>query len=222
MSLGDIMVNEAEMNKIMRLFERRQKIIRHNNSCVIETVAFYENFLLFHIIKPYFFNNNYDNCEKIKKYMRDRMTLMDRFEIIVDIAKSKKIENFKGFDTFIKMRNEVSHNLSTVNEYNIESKENKVFVGGKESTWDNYLDEIKEWSKLSLDMAKFIMNVYKSINDFDNPMGFHYCKVESKCILVQHNLIFPEPEGDYVSFVFRGLDFDLIQYINEEEEFNLL
>ena len=42
---------------------------------------------------------------------------------------------------------------------------------------------------------------------------FVYCKTIGDCILVQHNLICPEIEGDYVCYFKNGFDMDLLDYL---------
>lgn len=47
-------VELQEHFKDMKIIEGRNKIILHNNNCIIETIAFYEHVLLNDIIKPFF------------------------------------------------------------------------------------------------------------------------------------------------------------------------
>lgn len=95
--------NLEEHFKIMKILEGRNKIILHNNNCIIEIIAFYENVLLNDIIKPFLFNENYDRNLEIKDIINDRLSFMDRFKIICKIAKTYDIPNFKQFDDYIKM-----------------------------------------------------------------------------------------------------------------------
>jgi hypothetical protein len=205
-----------EIEKVNRIFERRHKIIRHNNCCIIDTISFYENFLLNNIIKPYIFNDNYDTCDGVSDLISDRLSFMDRFKIVCKIAKEHNIKNFKSFDKLVEMRNSVAHNISSIGELDIKSKENAIFFGGKKMTWNAYLSELVKWSKLSKEMAQFILEVYSATNVSNNCFGFMYCKVMGDCVLVQNNLLYPEPKEEYTSFTFGGLDNELIQYINEE------
>lgn len=215
-------MNENELKdfeKTIRLFERRHKIIRHNNCCIIETISFYENVLLNNIIKPYLFTENFDICDGINELISDRLSFMDKYKIVCKIAKKNRINNFKEFDKLIKMRNDVAHNISSIGKLNPKTKENKIYFGGKELTWDEYLKELQKWAKLSENMARFIMNIYSVINSPDNNFFFIYCKVIGNCVLVQNNLLYPEPDDNYTCFTFRGLDSELIQYINEEQKY---
>ena len=149
-------MEEKEIERISRIFERRSKIIRHNNSCIIETISFYENFLLRFIIEPYFFNKSYDEMKELKKFFENRMNIMDIYKIVVEIGRRRGIQNFKKFDNYIKMRNEVAHNLTSITSYDIKSKEGYVIIGGREITWKKYLSEIKEWAEYSYEMARYI------------------------------------------------------------------
>lgn len=212
-------MEEKEIERISRIFERRSKIIRHNNSCIIETISFYENFLLRFIIEPYFFNKSYDEMKELKKFFENRMNIMDRYKIVVEIGRRRGIQNFKKFDNYIKMRNEVAHNLTSITSYDIKSKEGYVIIGGRKITWKKYLSEIKEWAEYSYEMARYIMNVYKSVFDYSNKLiQFHYCKIMGECILVKNSLILPEPNGEYTCFADVGLDSELREYIIEEKK----
>ena len=62
------MKKENEIEKICRMFKRRNEIIRYNNSCIIETVSFYEGFILELIIEPFFFNKEYYKYKELKKF----------------------------------------------------------------------------------------------------------------------------------------------------------
>ncbi len=209
--------NDKEFEEVIRLFERRRKIMIHNNNCILETVIFYENFFLSHIIKPLFFSENYASYEKMNDFIKNRMNFMDRYKVVLEIARKKGINGIKEFDKFIEMRNNLAHNLSNIASYNRITEESEILFGGKQITWDAYLVKINKWANLSYDMAKFTKDVYKSNNKIDNMiMMFNYCTVEGKCILIQRNVILPEPEGEYTSFVHSGIDTDLLQYINEE------
>ena len=210
--------NLEEHFKIMKILEGRNKIILHNNNCIIEIIAFYENVLLNDIIKPFLFNENYDSNLEIKDIINDRLSFMDRFKIICKIAKIYDIPNFKQFDDYIKMRNKIAHNLSSVVNINIKTKESLVCFAGKEITWNQYMEELKKWSKLSRSMSEFILNVFKCVNENKNAI-FPYCKVEGNCVLVQHNLIYPEIEGEYTSFFKTGFNMDLLDYVNEEQKY---
>lgn len=79
------------------------------------------------------------------------------------------------------------------------------------------LDYLKEWCSISFEIAEFSKLLYEIV-DFDkySLMSFHYCKIYGGCLLVQRQIILPEPEGEYISFVHDGLDFELIKLISEE------
>lgn len=205
--------------KVTKIIEGRNKIILHNNNCIIETIAFYEHVLLNDIIKPFLFNENYDTHLEIKAIISDRLSFMDRFKIVCKIAKNYNIVRFKQFDDYIKMRNRIAHNLSSVINMNIKTKESQIFFAGEEITWNKYMEELKKWAKLSHQMAEFILNVFKEINKDKSNAGFPYCKVEGHCVLVQHNLIYPEVDGEYTSFFKTGFNMDLLDYVNEEQKY---
>lgn len=102
---------------------------------------------------------------------------------------------------------------------NIKTKESQIFFAGEEITWNKYMEELKKWAKLSHQMAEFILNVFKEINKDKSNAGFPYCKVEGHCVLVQHNLIYPEVDGEYTSFFKTGFNMDLLDYVNEEQKY---
>ena len=205
--------------KVMKIIEGRNKIILHNNNCIIEIIAFYEQVLLNDIITPFLFNDNYSVYSEIKELVSDRLSFMDRFKIVCKIAKIFNISNFKKFDDYIKMRNKIAHNLSSVININTDTKESQVYFAGEEITWKQYLQELENWSKLSFEMAEFILDVFKNINKNKENAIFPYCKVEGKCALVQCNLIYPEIEGEYMSFFKIGFNMDLLDYVNEEQKY---
>lgn len=203
----------------IKIIEGRNKIILHNNNCIIEIIAFYEQVLLNDIIKPFIFNKNYDTYSEIRDIISDRLTFMDRFKIVCKIAKIYNITKFKQFDEYIKMRNRIAHNLSSVISINLETKDSQIFFAGEEITWKQYMKELEKWSILSEKMADFILNVFKSVNVTKDYAVFPYCKVEGHCALVQHNLVYPEIAGEYTSFFKTGFNMDLLEYVNEEQEY---
>lgn len=182
-------MDSEEIAKVSSDFERINQIIRYNNSYIIELISFYENFILEKIIKPFYFNENINNYKKMNDFIRNRMNFMDRFKIVVEIARNKGIKNFKGFDDFVKMRNEAAHNLIAANLYDIPNKEFQIYFEGKIITWERYCKLLEEWAELSLDMATFIRDVFKSIKHYSNHIVFFdYCKVE-ECTLIKQRLI---------------------------------
>ncbi|MBQ6149821.1 hypothetical protein IJI86_02495 [Candidatus Saccharibacteria bacterium] len=208
-----------KINSIVKLFDRRQKILAHNNTCIIEITSFYENVLLNDIIKPFLFNGNYNDHEDIAIYIGNKLNFMDRFKIVSKIAKINNIERFKKFDNFIELRNSVAHNISAMGSFNSLKNEHEISFGGKEILWNEYLEKLEMWSELSHDMAKFIMDTYISLHGAEKPAIFAYCKLEGGCLLVGHNLILPEPEGEYTSFFRNGIDMEMLQWIKEENEY---
>lgn len=206
--------------EVQHIFDRRNKIILHNNYCILETVSFYEHVLLNNVIKPFFFNDNYTKYCEISEVIDERLSFMDRFKIVKKLAKIINVSDFAKIDNFIKLRNMIAHNLSSVSMLNVKTKKNEIILGGKKTTWDNYLKDLKEWAFLSYDMARFVKDVFCEVNPTERLAAFMYCKIEGKCVLVQHNLIYPEPEGEYTSFFKNGLDMNLLQYINEELEYS--
>lgn len=85
-----LVFNEIKSLEMMHMFNRRNKIILYNNYCILETVAFYENILLDDIIKPFFFNDNYNRYPDISELIEERLSFMDRFKIVKKIAKKNR------------------------------------------------------------------------------------------------------------------------------------
>ncbi len=208
-----------ETMKNANMINGRNKIIIHNNNCIIETIAFYEHVLLNDIINPFLFTENYDSNSDIKDIISDRLSFMDRFRIICKIAKIYNINNFKKFDKYIKMRNRVAHNLSSVIDINTLTKESNIYFAGQEMTWKQYMLELSEWATMSKEMAGFVLKVFKNVNKTKEHAFFPYCKVEGHCALVQHNLIYPEIDGEYTCFFNTGFNMDLLDYVNEEQKY---
>lgn len=69
-------------------------------------------------------------------------------------------------------------------------------------------------------MARFIKDIFCQVNDTEKFAAFMYCKIEGNCVLVQHNLIYSESEGEYTNFFKTGFNMDLLQYIKEELQYN--
>lgn len=211
------------MDDVGRMFQRRGKIIRHNNYAILETLIFYENFLLYQIITPYFFNNNFKKSKQFEKFILDRMNIMDKYKLVKEIANEYKIDitlSQKKFEKFIQFRNDIAHNHSNVGLYNVNTKENLVYIGGKEITWERYLVDLKEWSDISLEMANLILEIYDKV-DITNKLGLVgiiYCEIFGNCALMPHNRLFPSPEEDYKSPAGNGIGGDLYQFIVEENK----
>ena len=212
---NDYGFNEAMKNA--NIVNGRNKIILHNNNCIIETIAFYEHVLLNDIIKPFLFNEKFDMNTDIKEIISDRLSFMDRFRIVCKIAKIYNIPNFKKFDDYIRMRNRIAHNLSSVIDINVATKESNILFAGQEITWKQYMLELSKWATISKDMAEFVLNVFKNVNQTKAHAIFPYCKVEGRCAIVQHNLMYPEIDGEYTSFFKTGFNMDLLDYVNEEQ-----
>lgn len=101
--------NSIDLNQaldVQHIFDRRNKILLHNNYCIFETIAFYDNIFLNNIIKPYLFMENFDKNIKIKKIIVDRFSFMDKYKIIKEMAKDFNITPLsqKQFEIFINMR----------------------------------------------------------------------------------------------------------------------
>ncbi len=200
----------------IKLLEGRNKIIQNNNTCIIETIAFYEYALLDDIIKPYLFNENYDNCPEVDEILSEKLSIMDKYKIVCKIAKKLEIENFKRFDKFIKIRNEIAHNLSSVTNIETQGKESEIRIGKTITSWSEYKKNLKNWAELSKEMAEFILSLFEKINSDKKNMFFVYCKVEANCILVQHCLLFPRINDDYTCFFKSGFNTDLLEYTKNE------
>ena len=132
---------------------------------------------------------------------------------------NNKIDKFKKFDDFIKIRNNIAHNLSSILNIDVNTKESEVSIGDKIITWSQYKEQINEWCNLSFELANFILKLYSKLNDGKVHAHFMYCKTEGDCVIVQHNLIYPQIEGDYTSFFKTGFNMDLLDYLNDEIKF---
>lgn len=212
-----------EIENISRLFERRRKIIEFNNNSILEITIFYENFFLFRIIQNVFFNENFEKNHKFKKFIIERMNFIDKYNVIKELAQKNGIEpvSISEFDFFIKTRNNIAHNLSSVDTYNSETTETTLVFGGESTTWEEYLKTIQKWSDITLKLANFTRNVFKATcNSEDIFTCFRYCKIMGNCALIQHNLLLEEPDGEYTFFAKNGIDSELLQYLHEEN--NLL
>lgn len=215
-------LSDGDLNQhfaLLRIFERRNKILIHNNYCVLETIMFYENVFLNNIIRPYLFSENYDKYPEVANLINDRLNFIDRFKIVKKIGKIYNVKDFKKIDRFIEMRNKIAHNLSSIGPLNIESKENIIFLGNEEMTWDEYIIILNEWTKLSYEIATFTKEIFIKVNSSVKNAIFMYCKTEGECVLVQHNLIIPKPDAEYISFFKNGLNMDLLEYLKEEIEY---
>ena len=201
---------------IADIIEGRNKFIINNNMCIIETISFQDNVILNDIIKPVIFSDNYNLIPGISNIFIDRLSFMDKYKIMCKIADYHKVKKFKKIDKYLKMRNNIAHNLTLLATLNHITKESEVLFANQKITWTKYKEELKEWADLSLEMANFILNVYSKINDNNKYAVFAYCKIEGDCVLVQHNLIYPKPAGNYISFFRNGFNMDLLDYLNRE------
>lgn len=213
-------INMEKLFNISKIMEGRNKFILNNNMCIVETTAFLDNTMLNAIIKPTLFKENYNTIPGISDIFIDRLSFMDKYKIVCKIADFYNIERFKKIDPYLKMRNNIAHNLTTLISLNEDTGESEVMYANQKITWSEYKKMLKEWSDLSFKMAKFIMNVFAKINDERNNAVFPYCKVEGECVLVQNNLIYPEPNGEYTSFFRNGFNMDLLNYLNNEVKYN--
>lgn len=214
--------SSIDFEKVMAVFKRREKFIMHNNYCILEIIAFYDNFFLNRIIKEYLLNDNYDKNDKVKKIITTSLSFTDKYKIVKEIAKEYNIVPIsqKHFEDFEYMRNTIAHNLSSVSKLNSVTKQNKIILGGKEMLWTDYLNDLKKWADYSYEMAKFTKDVFSKVDSKNSLVGFGYCKIEGNCVLVEHSLLFPEPDGEYISFFKNGFDTDLLEYLNEEIKYN--
>ena len=210
----------SEMLKVSEIMDGRDKIILNNNMCIVETIAFLDNVMLNSIIKTKLFNEDYDNIPGVSDIFVDRLSFMDKFKIICKIADFYKIKRFKKIEAYLKMRNNIAHNLTTLINLNTDTGESEILYANKKIMWTEYKKLLNEWADISLGMAKFILSVFSEINKENINMVFPYCKVEGECVLVQHNLIYPEPNGEYTSFFRNGFNMDLLNYLNNEVKYN--
>lgn len=116
------------------------------------------------------------------------------------------------------MRNKIAHNLSSVVSLDNITKESEINFAGEIITWTEYKIILQKWAELSLEMANFIMRIFDKISKNKDHAIFVYCKVIGNCILVQHNLIYPEVTGEYTSFFKSGFNMELLKYVNQEQE----
>ena len=166
-----------ETLKIIEIINGRNKIIENNNICILETIIFYENIILNNIIKPFLFNENIDKHHGIIEIIQERLSFMDKYKIVCKIAKDLKIQNFKKFDNYIKLRNKIAHNFSAVISVNEYDKESEINYFGDILTWTEYKKRMTIWCELSYDMANFIMRVYEKTNLERKDSYFVYCKI---------------------------------------------
>lgn len=191
-------MQDNKIDKIMELCEVRKRIMNNNSNYIFSIVIFYENFLLHSIIKPMFFTKNYDNYIKVNEFIKNRMNLMDRYKIILEIAEKRGINKFKKIDKFIEMRNSLAHNDNDIEMFNIESGEVLISFGGKSITWNEYISKINEWAVLSYNMAEFVIEVFKTVNTVDYiTMLFDYCKVDENGVLIPCSIILINKKGEY-------------------------
>ncbi len=212
----------TDYDEMLKLFIGRNKLIQHNNYCIIEIIAFYDHVFFDKIIKTYLFNENIDINDDIKDDIKDSMSFNTKYKIVKKISKKLKIEPIsqKKMEKFEDMRNNVSHNLCSINNYNIENDEMIIIFGNKTITWDEYKKELKEWVDICYEIAKWTKKIYEKIEIKFPYMHFVYCKLEGECMIVQHQLLVPEPEGDYTSFFKTGFDMDLLDYLKNEINHN--
>lgn len=208
----------CEFENVVKLFERRRKIIEYNNTCILQTTIFYENFFFYEIIKKIFFTEKFNNNKKMNKFIIERMNFSDRYEIIKEYAKEQNIKPVSNsdFEYFIKIRNLIAHNLSSVNSYNIETNETLILFGGKTITWNEYLEKIEKWSEISYKIAEFTKEVFHLINNNRCLIVFFgYCKLIEKCALFKCKIFLKEPEGNS-NLIEDEIDLEILKYINEE------
>lgn len=105
-------------DKDFKIIEGRNKFITYNNMCIIENIYFLDHIFLDVIIKPVLFNSNYETINGIRDIIVDRLSFMDKYKIICKIADFYGVQRFKKIDTFISMRNNISHNITSVNSIN--------------------------------------------------------------------------------------------------------
>lgn len=208
-----------ELLKNSDIIQGRNAFITNNNMCIIETCAFIDNILLNRIIRPMIFNDNYENINGISDIFVDRISFMDKYKIACKIANHFGVERFKKVDDYLKMRNNIAHNLTSVLGLDLVTKESEIQFANQIISWTEYKKKINEWATLSLEMAKFLVELVKKVDNSENFTVFAYCKVEGDCVLVQHNLIYPEPEGEYTCFFKNGFNMDLLNYLNDEIKF---
>ena len=208
-----------EFLKINKIVDGRNNFVLHNNMCIIETISFYDHIFLNNIIKPVIFSNNYEQIDGVSDIFIDRLSFMDKYKLVCKIADYNHVCRFKKIDEFIKIRNNIAHNLTSIINIDLSTKESEVQFGNRIITWSLYKEQIKEWCNLSFELANFILGLYSKLNDSKNITSFMYCKTEGDCVLVQHNLIYPQIEGDYTSFFKGGFNMDLLDYLNNEVKF---
>ena len=188
--------------QIINVFDRRNKIIKHNNYCIIETIAFYETIAFNEIIKQHHINIEVYNDRSTNKLF-EKLSISEKYEIINEIAKEKGIQPFSKskFDTFVNERNKVAHNIFSIGSLNIKTQEHEIHYKGKVINWSNYLKEVANWAIISKEFAKFILSIFLITNKNLTMMNFIYCSLEYEYILIERNLLYPEPSEEYISFL---------------------
>ena len=133
------------------------------------------------------------------KFICERMTFSDRYEIIKEFAKNNNIKTISNtdFEFFIKIRNIIAHRITGIREYNINNRETVVSFGEELINWKEYVEKIKKWAEISYKIAEFSENVYHFVNDSKNDsiIFFKYYKYNKDCVLMKHELVLQEPGG---------------------------
>jgi hypothetical protein len=214
-------------DEIKNPFLRRTSLYNSNKSAILEMTAFYESFFLNQIIKPIFFKDNSNSCDSLQKFITNRMTFMDRFKVVKDLAKKyNDIVSFKKFDEYINARNKYAHNIFQNKKFLNSTSTHEIIIGGIPTTWDDYLLEIKEWSVISEEMARFTLSLFAKLNEeyhlLNNPLlSLPFCKLNHGCLLTQELCIYPEPQEEYKSTVYGGgVNLYLIKLAVAEKKFN--
>lgn len=214
---------ENDLSEYLKIFERRNKIIYHNNMYIINTISYYDKLLLNEIIKPFFFNENYDKYPLVSRFITDKLNFMDKYMIVKKIAKMYKVKDFKKIDDFLQIRNQIAHNLTSVESIDLMTKGSKVKFANTNITWEEYLSKIKKWTEVSYEMAEFIRILYHELNNNkekkEHDSIFVYCYLLNNCIIFERTFSDVTSYSKICEFAESILDPELINYEMEEMDY---
>ena len=148
----------GEIKKDLKEKSRYDDLMRHNALIIMSMCGYYEEFFLQHITTHYR-NDNPKRCDALYDFLAGRASFMDRYKIIVGIAKTldinkSKIVSQSDFDKFIGLRNMIAHSMS----HTVYIKETDMSTGYFTKThvqlsYDKYNKRLEAWTKVSKKMA---------------------------------------------------------------------
>ena len=203
---------------VQSITDRRDKILSYNNSYPLYIVTFYDNFFLNGIIKPALFNEESDKYEQALEIIFNKLTFIDKYKIVGNIAKQYDVDKFKPIDKFVKMRNVIAHNINGISSYSIIDNRMEVVFGKERITWERYLEIISEWADLSFELAKFAANLHAAIFGNRSSIFLPYCEMQGGCILRGQRYIYSNPDQGVSPFWLGDMQ-GIIKLVREERKF---